>query len=540
MYELHIGTDKTGQGNFDYKITIKSKDEIGQIAGMFNKMTTDLKTIIASKTDLEREIRKRKKVENRMNEVIKATGAGYYEHAADNSSGLISERFAEILGYKLKELPKYPQFAKWLDKHIYKDDSEEFRVHVRDFHHGKIIRFDHEYRVLAKNGAWLWLHFISTSLRKNSKGRPLYVAGFVFDITEQKNMEEALRKSEMVFRAVADTAKDGIVSSDSHGKIIYFNKAAEKIFGYSFSEVLDKPLTILMPQRFIQNHQNGFSRFLKTNKPHVIGKTIELTGKRKNGEEFPLELSLANWQVNNETFFTAIIRDITEHKNLDQRKDDFITIAGHELRTPISAIKIINQILQDLLKDNPQALKYLKKVEHQTTIQTSLINDLLSVSKIQTGKLEIHNELFDLQDLVKETVEDMRETTREHKILLKSNSSVKIFSDKERLRQVLVNFCSNAIKFSPKGGKIIVKLENNQKEAIVSVTDYGVGIPEKHHHRIFERFYRVYGSGNKTYPGMGMGLYIAYQITKLLNGKMWFESKPGKGSTFYFSLPLKT
>lgn len=359
-----------------------------------------------------------------------------------------------------------------------------------------------------------------------------------FDITQSKQLEEALKKSEMSFRAVAETAKDAIISADSSGKIIYFNKGAEPIFGYTAAEILNKPLTILMPQRFHKDHLHGFSRFLTTNKPHIIGRTIELIGIKKNGSEFPIELSLANWQVDNEGFFTAIIRDITERKNLQQRKDDFVTIAGHELRTPVSAIKLMNQVLQEMLADNPQALKYLKKIEHQSNIQANLINDLLTVSKIQTGNLEIRKEQFNLQNLIEEIVENMQQTTREHKLVIKGKIYGKIFSDKEKIEQVLINFCSNAIKFSPSGGKIIISLRESKKDVIVGVTDQGIGIPKEYHHGIFKRFYRVYGAGEKLYPGLGMGLYISYEIIKLLNGQIWFESKPKKGSTFYFSLPL--
>lgn len=665
---LRVGADEIGKGNLDYKINIGNKDEVGQVANAFNKMAVSLKAIIATKADLEKEIKERKKAEEQMKEVIRVTDAGYYKHAADNSSGFVSGRFAEILGFKLKELPKYPKFAEWLAKRIHKEDYKGFKTLVHSFHKGEISRFEHEYRVLAKNGKWLWLRFISTSLQKDAQGRPLYLAGLVFDITkreekekelreseerlnktqeiahvgswiqdlssnrpywsaetyriygykpyeiipsnkvfdslvhpddlkmlhntyhdsirkkkdgyscmfriilksngekrfiyekceyvknssgkitgstgmvqditERKRVEEALKKSEMSFRAVAETARDAIISADSRGNIVYFNKGAEQIFGYSAAEVLNNPLAILMPEKFRIAHQQGFSRFLDNRKPHVIGKTVEMAGKKKDGKEFPLELSLATWNSGNETFFTAIIRDITERKNLDQRKDDFITIAGHELRTPVSAIKIMNQILQDMLAENPQAQKYLKKIEYQANIQANLINDLLSVSKIQIGKLEIRKEHFALHDLIKEIAEDMEKTTKIHKIIVKGNIYAKILADRDRIGQVLINFCSNAIKFSPKGGKIIIQLKNNQEEITVGITDYGVGIPEAYHNRIFERFYRVYGEGNKAYPGLGMGLYISYQIIKLHNGKMWFNSEPKKGSTFYFSLPL--
>jgi PAS domain S-box-containing protein len=361
----------------------------------------------------------------------------------------------------------------------------------------------------------------------------------VQDITERKNAEKALQESEEKFRSVAETAKDAIVSADSKGQITYFNRGAGQIFGYSPSEVFGKPLTILMPEQFHEPHFHGFSRFMQTSKSNIIGKTVEIIGKKKNGDEFPVELSLANWFIGNDIYFTAIIRDITERKNIDQRKDDFITIAGHELRTPLSAIRIINQILQGMFTDNPQALKYLAKIERQSEIEANLIDDLLNVSKIQTGKLEIHKEEFELRSLIEDVAETMQKTTQKHKIVLKGKTYAKIFTDKDRVAQVLTNFCTNAIKYSPKEGKIIIELKKDKGNAIVSVIDFGIGIPKEHHHGIFKKFYRVYGSGNEGYPGLGMGLYISYQIIKLLNGNMWFESTPEKkGSTFYFSVPL--
>jgi len=144
-------------------------------------------------------------------------------------------------------------------------------------------------------------------------------------------------------------------------------------------------------------------------------------------------------------------------------KDDFITIAGHELRTPVSAVRLTNQILQEMFKDNPQALKYLEKIERQSNIQANLINDLLNVSKIQTGKLEIRKERFSLQNVLEEVVETMQKTTQTHRIIIKGELHNKVFTDRDRISQILTNFCTNAIKYSPNGKKILIELKKNRQ-----------------------------------------------------------------------------
>jgi PAS domain S-box-containing protein len=415
LHILHVGAQKVGQGNLDYKIDIKNRDEIGQVARTFNKMTIDLKAIIATKADLEKEINKRKNIEN----------------------------------------------------------------------------------------------------------------------TLRESEEELLKFSQAVKQSPAS-----IVITDLKGSIEYVNQGFVDSTGYSRKEAIGKN------PRILKSGVTSPKTYQQLWKTVASGKKWmgELCNKKKNGDLYWEQVSIS--PVNNTNGkiinFLAVKNDITDQKNLDQRKDDFITIAGHELRTPVSAIKIMNQILQDMLVNNPQALKYLKKIENQATIQSTLINDLLSVSKIQTGKLEINKKQLDLRELIKETIEDIQETTKTHKIILKGNAHARIFTDEERVRQVLVNFCSNAVKFSPEERKIVVELKANKEEATVSVTDFGIGIHKTNRDKIFDRFYRVYGSGNKTYPGLGMGLYISYQIIKLLDGKMWFESTPGKGSTFYFSLPFKS
>lgn len=393
------------------------------------------------------------------------------------------------------------------------------------------------FRIIKKTGEIRTLYEKCEHIRDES-GKIVRSIGMVQDVTERKYMERALEEAKRYLENLFDYANAPIAVWNPILNITKFNHAFEKMTGYKEKEVIGKRLEILFPPE----SKTEIFKKIKNITTGGCWEAVEIPIRQKDGKVKIVLWNSANiYGKDGKSLISTIAQgqDITERKNLDQRKDEFITIAGHELRTPISAIKITNQMLQDMLKDNPKALKYLNRIENQATIQANLINDLLNVSKIQTGKLEIRKENFDLQNLVEETAEDMQQITKEHKIIVKGKICGKIFADKERIGQILVNFCSNAIKFSPKGKKIIINLKNNQKEAIVGVTDYGIGIPKEHHDRIFDRFYRAYGTGDKQYPGLGMGLYISYQIIKLFDGNMWFKSTPGKGSTFYFSLPFQ-
>jgi PAS domain S-box-containing protein len=389
-----------------------------------------------------------------------------------------------------------------------------------------------EYRIIKKSTGEIRIVVDKCEHIKDSAGKIIRSIGMVQDITERKKAEDKLNK----FLQAVEQSSASVVITDLNGLIEYVNQGFVDSTGYTRNEAMGKN------PRMLKSEQTDPEVYKQLWKTITSGKKWEgeLCNKKKNGDLYWEQVSIS--PVKNPegktTNFLAVKNDITDQKNLDQRKDDFITIAGHELRTPVSVIKITNQMLQDLLADNPEALRYLKKIENQATIQSNLINDLLNVSKIQAGKLEINKEQFDLQNLVKETVENMQKTTKKHKFTIEGQTHGTIFTDKDKIEQVLVNFCSNAIKYSPKAKRIIVKIEDNKKNFVIGVTDFGIGIPQKYHHRIFHRFYRVYGEGN-TYPGLGMGLYISYQIIRLLGGKMWFESKQKKGSTFYFSLPIK-
>ncbi len=236
----------------------------------------------------------------------------------------------------------------------------------------------------------------------------------------------------------------------------------------------------------------------------------------------------------------TIVHDITERMQAEQRKDEFISMTSHELKTPVTSLKGFTNVLQRRLTKlgDEQGLHFLSRMDAQLDKLTKLISELLDISKMQAGKLSLQMEPFDLDALVQETVENVQAATITHRLVIEGNTRGHVFGDKDRLGQVFINLLTNAIKYSPNAGTVLVRLSSEQEQAIVSVQDFGIGINESQYQKIFERFYQVVDPEEKTYPGLGMGLYISSEIVERHNGRIWVESKKGEGSTFFVSLPL--
>lgn len=228
---------------------------------------------------------------------------------------------------------------------------------------------------------------------------------------------------------------------------------------------------------------------------------------------------------------------VTERRSLERRKDDFISFASHELKTPITSLKISTQIIEKMLKgkDDKRTLLHMRRMDKQVNRLIALINNMLDVSKIQRSSLELTEERFLLPELINEIAETIQNSTN-RTIVRKWQFKGEVVGDRERIGQVIANLLSNAAKYSPRGGKIVVTTKPSGRSITVSIKDHGVGIPKEYQSKIFDRFYRI-PEGRPSLPGLGIGLYLSSMIIKLHDGDMWVESKEGKGSTFSFSIP---
>lgn len=253
-------------------------------------------------------------------------------------------------------------------------------------------------------------------------------------------------------------------------------------------------------------------------------------------KDFTNRIALA---LENTRLYEKVKKDIEERIEIDKKKDEFISIASHELKTPVTSLKAYTQILQANFDEdkNEKGSVMLAKMDKQIDKLTELIVDLLDVTKIDKGEMVFDIEKFDINELIKEIAEEMQRTTQKHRIELELNDCEKIEGDRNRIGQVIVNFISNAIKYSPRKDKIIVSSKCDDGNVIIAVKDFGIGIPKADQANIFKRFYRVSGKTNYTFPGLGLGLYISSEIIKRHQGEISFQSVDGKGSTFYFQIP---
>lgn len=247
---------------------------------------------------------------------------------------------------------------------------------------------------------------------------------------------------------------------------------------------------------------------------------------------------------------SALEAEVAEHRTVEERlrlseayKDLFIATASHELNTPVTSLKAFTQVLQCRLREqsDPQTLLLLDRMTAQLERLTRLISDLLDVSSMQTGEFALNNAIFAFDAMVRETVADVQAVTSSHLLEVRGVTGALVEGDRDRLAQVLTNLLTNAVRFSPNAERVIIRLSAHPAPegatVEVAIQDFGLGIVEQHRERVFERFYQVAGAVGYTYPGLGIGLYIAREFVERHDGRLWLESRIGEGSTFHVVLP---
>jgi PAS domain S-box-containing protein len=385
---------------------------------------------------------------------------------------------------------------------------------------------------------------------------------------------EVLRESEMKFRSVAQSANDAIVSADQRGDIIAWNTSAEHIFGYKEGEVFGKPLTMLMAPRYRAAHSQDLERMLRGSESALLGKTTEIVGLRKSGQELPLELSLSSWKTGQGTFYTGIIRDVTERKHAEEalrsltasleqkvlertaelevardqalsanrHKSEFLANMSHELRTPLNAVIGFSEVLLEKMfgEINQKQEEYLRDILSSGRHLLALINDILDLAKIESGRLELDLSTFELPTVLNNAYALIRERAVRHGIHVSLDIDPRLWlftADERKLKQILLNLLSNAIKFTPDGGTVLLKAVLQDDGVEVSVIDTGIGIEPEWHQKIFEEFIQV-GHSLQKREGTGLGLALTRKFVELHRGRIWVQSAKGLGSTFTFTLPF--
>ncbi|MEQ8222948.1 MAG: response regulator, partial [Candidatus Eremiobacterota bacterium] len=381
------------------------------------------------------------------------------------------------------------------------------------------------------------------------------------DITESKESEKALRESEEKFRSITIAAQDGIIIMDNRGNISYWNRAAEKIFGYKEEEIVGKNLHhTLAPEYYKKEVAGAIEQWKHTGHGNVIDKLVELKALKKDGTEIEIELSLSSVKMSDTWHAIGIVRDITEktkvQKELKKAKDaaeeaniaksQFLANMSHEIRTPMNGIIGMTGLLLDTELTDTQR-EFALTIEKSADSLLNLINDILDFSKIESGKLKLEIVEFDLRAVVEDVVDLLAIKASEKKLafgyLMYSNVSEMLRGDPGRVRQILINLTGNAIKFTEKGEVLIsIKLEEDNDPYVkirFSVSDTGIGIPEDLIKNLFQSFSQVDSSITRKYGGTGLGLAISKYLAEMMDGEIGVESTSGKGSTFWFTAGFK-
>ena len=359
---------------------------------------------------------------------------------------------------------------------------------------------------------------------------------------EARRIRSARDESEARYKAIFENVADGIVTIEDDGTIISVNPVVKSLFGYSDWELIGRKVSILMPEPHRSRHETYMENYLRTGEAKVIGRVREITGRRKDGSEFPMEISVGELRRGKRRLFTGVMRDATERKKIERMKDEFVSTVSHELRTPLTSIHGSIRLLASgrMMPLTPEGERLLDIAHRNTGRLVNLINDILDVEKLESGRMAFDFRDMALVDAVRQAVDANQGFASERGIRIETGATVDtvVRADSGRIVQVLTNLLSNAVKFSPEGGRVEVAMALCDGWVRVTVSDTGPGVPEDFRSRIFGRFAQADSSPTRKVGGTGLGLSICKAIVERHEGRIGYDSEIGKGSDFWFELPV--
>jgi PAS domain S-box-containing protein len=390
-----------------------------------------------------------------------------------------------------------------------------------------------------------------------------------------------------LLKAIIQNAIDGIITIDERGRIETINPSACKLFQYTPEEVIGKNISMLMPQPYKAEHDHYINRYQQTHNPHIIGIGREVTGLRKDGSTFPFRLAVSEVKFLGRDVYAGFIHDLSrekeaedqlkeyathleelveertlslkrsvlelqkakeevsqsleKEKELGQLKSRFVSMASHEFRTPLSAVQLSASLIDKYAEpfESPNISKHVGKIKNAVGNLTTILNDFLSLEKLEAGRVELSYSTFDIVKMGEEITEEMQLMAKQNQNIIYQHTGTTsmVNLDANLLKNCIINLIANAIKYSGEDSFIEFNTELNKKACIVTVKDNGIGIPEADQKHLFEAFFRAHNTGN--IPGTGLGLNIVARYAGLMNGTVGFESHVNQGATFTISFPVQ-
>ncbi len=446
----------------------------------------------------------------------------------------VNRAFCGMLGYSKDDL-----VGKSFLEFTYPEDAKAESALSQKIFDKTLPRYQIEKRYVGSDGQPIWC-MVTASVILDLNGQPMFRLAVVENITEQKEAEISLRTSEERFRTLAESANEGIVSTNGSGHIIFTNPAVSRIFGYTSDELSGRTIFSLMSKKTVRENLDLVQNYLATGRATLPNQTLEWVGLRKDGQEIPVEISYFSWKTPQGLFFTGILRDITARKQIDEMKRDLISVVSHQLKTPVAEINgYIENMLEGLTGGlNPKQREYLTDMKDIGVENYRLISDLLSMSKIERGVLTVDVQVVPLRQIVDASIRDYESQIQRKGldlILDDLPEGLAVMADRDKTVETMRNVINNAIKCTDRGS-ITIRSKTEDNYAFLEVKDTGIGMTPQVMEKIFTRD-RVMGN-EASRSGAGLGMFIAKKFMNLQNGDISVESKPGKGSTFRVKIPI--
>lgn len=374
---------------------------------------------------------------------------------------------------------------------------------------------------------------------KSPSGEVYAILNMAVDITDLVMAKKEIQEREKKFRDLADSMPQFVWTCDTKGEITYMNKSWYRYTGSTEKENQTSLVKRMMRPETIAKVDQVWEDCIKTNTPFVMEYELEDPVHKGNYRWF-LGRAVPNFDENGEVNqWTGTFTDIDEFKQLETQKDNFLGIASHELKTPLTSLKLYTQFIKNNLEKagDPKNANVARRMDYQIDLLTGLINELLDVTKIQKGQMQLNESLFDFDKLVDEVVEEQQMTSRHKLFVSRSGAIGDVFADRHRISQVIANLISNAIKYSPNADEVHISTGLKDGKAQFNVRDFGIGIPKDKQSKVFEQYYRISGSKDYTFSGLGLGLFISAEIIRRTGGEIFVSSSEGEGSDFCFRIP---
>lgn len=557
-------------------------------------MQSDLKKYIKTKHPKEADQILKALFADAIDGIITIDVRGIVEAINPAAAQLFEYTPKEVIGHNIKMLMPSP----------YHEEHDGYIHRYHDTHEPRIIGIGREVKGRRKSGS-IFPFFLSVSEIK-LEDRKIF-AGIIHDISDIKQKEKELLYSQNQFKAIFESAVDAIIIINQRGIIQIANPATAKLFGYPIEELEEQNISMLMGGADKENHDAYIQRYLNTKEPHIIGKGREVTASHRDGQQFPIMLSVSEIKLGQEIFFVGLIHDLTHQKEIEEAiramneeledkvnqrteelskvvnkllstnkqlkieiserkkveealiesqkelrsslekekelselKSRFVSMASHEFRTPLSTIlssaSLIGKYTETLQQDRRQ--KHIDRIKSMVNTLTGVLNDFLSLSKLEEGRIQVVPEHFKFNAFCQVVFEEVwpllkKEQQLDHQPL---EQETEVFHDKQLIKNILFNLISNAIKYSPEGSTIHCRTNLINDKIHIEIQDEGMGIPEADQKHLFTRFFRASNAIN--IQGTGLGLNIVRSYVDLLSGKIDFTSVEGQGTTFFIEIPI--